>query len=73
MGEAKGNEHTYGKIVKSLIDEGGQLGVSSRGMVHGYKERRQLCRKRLLFGCALTLLQILKRNLRRKSRRYNGK
>ena len=23
---------TYGKIVKGLIDEGGQLGVSSRGM-----------------------------------------
>ena len=22
----------YGKIVKGLIDEGGQLGVSSRGM-----------------------------------------
>ena len=32
MGEAQDYEHTYGKIVKGLIDEGGQLGVSSRGM-----------------------------------------
>ena len=33
IGEAKNNEHVlYGKIVKGLIDEGAQLGVSSRGM-----------------------------------------
>ena len=31
IGEAKIMD-TYGKIVKGLIDEGGQLGVSSRGM-----------------------------------------
>ena len=27
----------YGKIVKNLIDEGGQLGVSSRGMGFSFK------------------------------------
>ena len=32
MGEAKIMNTPYGKIVKSLIDEGAQLGVSSRGM-----------------------------------------
>jgi len=32
IGEAKITDTTYGKIVKSLIDEGAQLGVSSRGM-----------------------------------------
>ena len=32
MGEAKVMNTPYGKIVKSLIDEGAQLGVSSRGM-----------------------------------------
>ena len=32
IGEAKITETPYGKIVKSLIDEGAQLGVSSRGM-----------------------------------------
>ena len=32
MGEAKIMDTPYGRIVKSLIDEGAQLGVSSRGM-----------------------------------------
>ena len=32
IGEAKIMETPYGKIVKNLIDEGAQLGVSSRGM-----------------------------------------
>ena len=32
MGEAKIMNTPYGKIVKNLIDEGAQLGVSSRGM-----------------------------------------
>ena len=32
VGEAKITDTPYGKIVKSLIDEGAQLGVSSRGM-----------------------------------------
>ena len=32
IGEAKIMDTPYGKIVKGLIDEGGQLGVSSRGM-----------------------------------------
>ena len=32
IGEAKIMDTPYGKIVKSLIDEGAQLGVSSRGM-----------------------------------------
>ena len=32
MGEAKIMNTPYGKIVKGLIDEGAQLGVSSRGM-----------------------------------------
>ena len=32
MGEAKIMDTPYGKIVKGLIDEGAQLGVSSRGM-----------------------------------------
>ena len=32
LGEAKILDTTYGKIVKSLIDEGARLGVSSRGM-----------------------------------------
>lgn len=32
MGEAKIMDTPYGKIVKNLIDEGAQLGVSSRGM-----------------------------------------
>ena len=32
VGEAKIMDTPYGKIVKSLIDEGAQLGVSSRGM-----------------------------------------
>jgi len=32
IGEAKVTDTPYGKIVKSLIDEGAQLGVSSRGM-----------------------------------------
>ena len=32
MGRAKILDTPYGKIVKSLIDEGAQLGVSSRGM-----------------------------------------
>ena len=32
MGEAKIMDTPYGKIVKSLIDEGANLGVSSRGM-----------------------------------------
>ena len=32
IGEAKIMNTPYGKIVKSLIDEGAQLGVSSRGM-----------------------------------------
>ena len=44
-------EYTCGKIVKNLIDEGGQLGVSSRGMGSvGYKERQHYVGgKRLLF------------------------
>ena len=33
MGRAKILDTPYGKIVKNLIDEGAQLGVSSRGMV----------------------------------------
>ena len=33
VGKAKIMDTPYGKIVKSLIDEGAQLGVSSRGMV----------------------------------------
>jgi hypothetical protein len=32
IGEAKITDTPYGKIVKSLIDEGAKLGVSSRGM-----------------------------------------
>ena len=32
IGEAKVMDTPYGKIVKGLIDEGAQLGVSSRGM-----------------------------------------
>ena len=32
LGEAKVMDTPYGKIVKNLIDEGAQLGVSSRGM-----------------------------------------
>ena len=32
IGEAKIMDTPYGKIVKNLIDEGAQLGVSSRGM-----------------------------------------
>ena len=32
IGEAKIMDTPYGKIVKGLIDEGAQLGVSSRGM-----------------------------------------
>ena len=32
IGEAKVMNTPYGKIVKGLIDEGAQLGVSSRGM-----------------------------------------
>ena len=32
IGEAKIMNTPYGKIVKGLIDEGGQLGVSSSGM-----------------------------------------
>ena len=32
IGEAKTMDTPYGKIVKNLIDEGAQLGVSSRGM-----------------------------------------
>ena len=32
MGRAKILDTPYGKIVKNLIDEGAQLGVSSRGM-----------------------------------------
>jgi len=32
LGEAKITDTPYGKIVKSLIDEGAKLGVSSRGM-----------------------------------------
>ena len=32
IGEAKITDTPYGKIVKNLIDEGAQLGVSSRGM-----------------------------------------
>ena len=32
IGEAKIMETSMGKIVKSLMDEGGKLGVSSRGM-----------------------------------------
>jgi hypothetical protein len=32
VGEAKIMDTPYGKIVKSLIDEGAKLGVSSRGM-----------------------------------------
>ena len=32
VGEAKIMDTPYGKIVKGLIDEGAQLGVSSRGM-----------------------------------------
>ena len=42
IGEAKIMDTPYGKIVKGLglIDEGGQLGVSSRGMGSlGSKER----------------------------------
>jgi hypothetical protein len=38
IGEAKITDTPYGKIVKSLIDEGAQLGVSSRGM--GSLEKR---------------------------------
>ena len=38
IGEAKITDTPYGKIVKSLIDEGAQLGVSSRGM--GSSENR---------------------------------
>ena len=38
IGEAKIMNTPYGKIVKGLIDEGAQLGVSSRGM--GSLERR---------------------------------
>ena len=32
IGEARILDTPYGKIVKSLIDEGAKLGVSSRGM-----------------------------------------
>ena len=32
IGEAKVTDTPYGKIVKSVLDEGAQLGVSSRGM-----------------------------------------
>ena len=32
MGRAKVLDTPYGNIVKNLIDEGAQLGVSSRGM-----------------------------------------
>jgi len=38
IGEAKIMDTPYGKIVKSLIDEGAKLGVSSRGM--GSSEQR---------------------------------
>ena len=39
VGEAKIMDTPYGKIVKNLIDEGAQLGVSSRGM--GSIDRRE--------------------------------
>ena len=39
IGEAKVMDTPYGKIVKNLIDEGAQLGVSSRGM--GSIEQRE--------------------------------
>ena len=40
MGEAQGNEHTYGKIVKSLIDEGGSIrSIFKRYGFIGSKER----------------------------------
>ena len=34
LGEAKVMDTPYGKIVKNLIDEGAQLGVSSSGRAH---------------------------------------
>ena len=38
----------YGKIAKGLIDEGGQLGVSSRGIVYNSAKRCKLCKRRFL-------------------------
>ena len=39
IGEAKIMDTPYGKIVKGLIDEGAQLGVSSRGLGDVYKRQ----------------------------------
>jgi hypothetical protein len=51
IGEAKIMDTPYGKIVKSLIDEGAKLGVSSRGMGSlVQKKRSKLCRRRFLLS-----------------------
>ena len=51
IGEAKIMDTPYGKIVKGLIDEGAQLGVSSRGMGSlVQKNGSKLCRKRFLLS-----------------------
>ena len=55
IGEAKIMDTPYGKIVKGLIDEGGQLGVSSRGMGSWLLKTAQLCRQRLLLSALATL------------------
>jgi hypothetical protein len=46
IGEAKIMDTPYGKIVKGLIDEGAQLGVSSRGMGSVVDKKRRKLRKR---------------------------
>ena len=49
IGEAKIMDTPYGKIVKGLIDEGAQLGVSSRGMgSYNSAKRCKLCKRRFL-------------------------
>ena len=45
VGEAKIMNTPYGKIVKGLIDEGAQLGVSSRGM-GSLEQRNSKCIKK---------------------------
>ena len=57
MGEAKIMNTPYGKIVKGLIDEGGQLGVSSRGMGSWLQRTVHYVGKDFYLATALTLLQ----------------
>jgi len=63
IGEAKIMDTPYGKIVKNLIDEGAQLGVSSRGMGSIQQSQgRNVVGKDFYLGIAYQLFVAIPKN-----------